>query len=170
MDGDDNETHGNIKKSSDASDTSSTTSTITFTPGEIKVDETPVGEVPQIGEEEGEGINEELPDDFTVEDCEMLCNSIINVPSIFAGAYLIRTPEQVKPFANELYKYCVKKGINPMDYFFDEFGLLIAGVTLAGGMYKDYTEHKEKEKKKETDVDKNRLPGHREEKKEEEHA
>ena len=100
------------------------------------------------GEQEGEGVAEEIPGEFTIEDCEMICNSLINIPAVFIGDYLTRTPEQVKPFATQLYLYCVKKGIDPMSYFFDEFGLVIAGANLAGGMYKSYREHQEEEEKK----------------------
>lgn len=124
---------------------------ITFVPGEINIEEKPETKVSQgIGNTDEEvSIDEQIPTDFTVEDCEMLCNSVINLPSLFAGAYLVRTPEQVKPFAFELYKYCQKKGIDPLSYFFDEFGMMMTGAVLAGGMYKDFQKHKEYEKKKE---------------------
>ena len=102
--------------------------------------------------EEGEGAGEILGE-FTIEDCEMICNSLINIPAVFIGDYLMRTPEQVKPFATQLYLYCMKKGIDPMSYFFDEFGLVIAGANLAGGLYKDWKNHKEEEKLKEEEAE-----------------
>ena len=170
MDGDDNGTQGNIKKSSDASDISGAISTagtsvktdITFTPGEIKVDEIPMGEVPPMGEKEGEGINEELPEDISLEDFQPLLNSFINVPGLYFGTWWVRSREQTDIFAKELHIYCQKKGINIRDYMFDELPLLMVGAQLAGGIYSDYKTEKAKKKKPEDKVDDGRLPGHME--------
>ena len=163
-DGDDNGTQGSVGESSDTSSIAGTSvkTDITFTPGEIKIDETPVGEVPQMGEKEGEGINEEFPEDISLEDFQPLLNSFINVPGLYFGAWWARSREQTDIFAKELHIYCQKKSINIRDYMFDELPLLMVGAQLAGGIYSDYKTEKAKKKKPEDKVDDGRLPGHKE--------
>lgn len=132
---------------------------------EIKVKELAEKEVEDIelekeGEEEeeekgdGEG-EEEAPDiDYTQGDVDNLCEMLIGLPALFFGDHLIRTKEQVKPFARQLYLYCQKKGINPLDYFFDELGLALAGGVLVRGMWDDHKKEKAKQKReKEKEVE-----------------
>lgn len=129
---------------------------------EIHVEGEAVKEIPKIpagafdgagaeGEQEGEGEDKgtgEIPDDISLDSLKGLINSGVNIPSLYAGTWWIRTPEQTDIFATELYYYCQKKGINLRDWIFDEFALLLAGINLAGGIYKDYQTHIAEEKKK----------------------
>ena len=153
----------------DGSDDATGTGEQTFTPGEIKVDEKPEVEVAQgMGStdepSEGEGVDEELPEDISVESFKPLLNSLINVPGLYFGAWWARTPEQTDIFATELHIYCQKKGINIRDYIFDELPLIMVGAQLAGGIWNDYKAEKNKTKKESTEeVDKDRLEGEKEE-------
>jgi len=109
-------------------------------------------ELEREGEEEekgeGEEEEEEVPDlDYTQEDVDNLCEMIIGIPALIVGDHLIRTKAQMQPFARQLYLYCQKKGINPMDYFFDELGLVLAGGVLVRGMWDDHKKEKAKQKR-----------------------
>jgi len=46
--------------------------------------------------------------------------------------------EDLDTFNHQLYRYCVRKNIDPFDYFFDELPLLMATITMGGRMYKGY--------------------------------
>lgn len=83
------------------------------------------------------------PDDATTEkDCIELSMICVNIPSMFGNPHLERTEAQCTPFGRQLHKYCVKKGIDPSDWVFDEFGLVVTGVGLIGGMWADQKAHK----------------------------
>ncbi len=79
-----------------------------------------------------------------------ITESVASLPSIFFPKVPLRTKEQLTPFNHQFYRYCKKKGINPFEYFFDEFGLAMAGMGLAGGIWRDYKEHYSKNGKEET--------------------
>lgn len=149
----------------DATGTGKINTNITFIPGEINVEEKNKTEVPQgIGSTDDEGIDEELPEDISVESFKPILNSLINVPALYFGPWWIRSQEQTDIFATELHIYCKKKGINVRDYIFDELPLVMVGAQLAGGIYNDYKAEKKKIKKESTeDVDKGRREGEKEE-------
>ena len=91
-----------------------------------------------------------VPDDYTEEDVMFITESVVSLPSIFFPKVPLRTKEQIIPFNHQFYRYCKKKGINPFEYFFDEFGLAMAGLGLAGGIWRDYKEQYSKNGKEET--------------------
>ena len=83
-----------------------------------------------------------------------ITESVVSLPSIFFPKVPLRTKEQIIPFNHQFYRYCKKKGINPFEYFFDEFGLAMAGLGLAGGIWRDYKAHYGNGSKEETPGDK----------------
>lgn len=93
-------------------------------------------------------------DDYTEEDLMFLTENITSMPSIFFDKIPLRTNAQLVPFNHQFYKYCKKKNINPFEYFFDEFGLAMAGLGLAGGIYRDYKENYGAKAKKESKEEK----------------
>lgn len=132
--------------------------TLPFEQVEIHVEGEAVKEIPKIpvgafgdGEAEREQEGEVaggIPEDIDLESLKALINSGVNIPALYCGTWFIRTQEQTDLFATELYYYCEKKGINLRDWIFDEFGLLLAAINLAGGIYGDYKEFKKNEAKK----------------------
>lgn len=86
-------------------------------------------------------ISSPVPDEYTEDDLLFLTESVASLPSIIFPKIPLRTREQIEPFNKQFFKYCKKKGINPYEYFFDEFGLVIAGVGLAGGIWRDYKDN-----------------------------
>lgn len=109
------------------------------------------GEGEEGEEEEGEEEEEAYDMDYAQEDVDNLCEMLLGLPALVLGDHLIRTKEQIKPFARQLYLYCQKKDINPMEYFFDELGLVLAGGVLVKGMYSDHLEFEAKQKKEKKD-------------------
>lgn len=95
-----------------------------------------------------------IPDDYTEEDVMFISESVASLPSIFFPKVPLRTKEQVIPFNHQFYRYCKKKGINPFEFFFDEFGLLMAGAGLAGGIWRDYKDNYGSTRREETKEDK----------------
>lgn len=122
-----------------------------FTPASISVvEETPIAiEAPLISQGEGiEGVGEEAPsEEFTIEDCKYICTSLWNLPAMFWGDHLVLEAVKIDAFANQFYRYCIKKEINPYDYFFDEFPLAITAIGLGSELWRKHKEHKEGEKK-----------------------
>lgn len=95
--------------------------------------------------------------DLTEKDCIELTMICVNIPGMFGNPHLERTVEQCTPFGRQLHRYCQKKGIDPSDWVFDEFGLVITGVGLVGGMWADHKTYrvenpKRKPKKRKDDV------------------
>ena len=78
----------------------------------------------------------------SLEDCEDLSQMMWNLPSMLMGDHLERTPDQTAPFARQLHKYCCKKGIDPNEYMFDEFGLIVSAGVIAMGLKRDHDAHK----------------------------
>ncbi len=99
-------------------------------------------------------INTSIPDDYTEEDLMFISESVASLPSIFFPKVPLRTKEQLTPFNHQFYRYCKKKGINPFEFFFDEFGLLMAGAGLAGGIWRDYKDNYGSARKEESKQDK----------------
>jgi len=119
---------------------------IPFTVLEI---ERPVEPLPTKEAEEVKATPGEISADFTNQDCHLICQSFLQIPAVVWGKHLIRTDAQVQPFSQAFYNYCIRKGINPYDYFFDEFPLIIAGIALGKGMRDDHLKFKkEKQEKK----------------------
>lgn len=95
---------------------------------------------------EGEGeAEEEAPpeeEEFSLEDSQNICQALWNVPSVLLGEHLILEATQTNSFAKQFHIYCIKKGINPYDYFFDEFGIAMAGLPLVQHLFKAHREFK----------------------------
>lgn len=90
--------------------------------------------------------------DYTEEDLFFLTQSVWSLPSLWFDKLPERDPDKLKKWNHEFYRYCIKKKINPWDYFFDELPIMISTLGLAGGMYRDYREaygKNDKEVKKE---------------------
>lgn len=91
----------------------------------------------------------------TIEECRDVTMMIVNIPGMFGMSHLARDEQQCAPFAKELHKYCERKGLDPRDWFFDEFGMCLTGFGLIGGMWKDHKEYKaehKNDKKKKVNV------------------
>lgn len=99
-------------------------------------------------------ISTSVPDDYTEDDVMFITESVASLPSIFLPKIPLRTQDQLIPFNHQFYRYCKKKGINPFEFFFDEFGLFMAGAGLAGGIWRDYKEQYGSGRKEQTREDK----------------
>jgi len=78
--------------------------------------------------------------DFTEDDLMFLSESVWNLPGIFLDKLPPRDPEKLKKWNAQFYRYCVKKGINPWEWFFDELPLALASIGMVGGIWRDYKE------------------------------
>lgn len=67
-----------------------------------------------------------------------MSETIWSLPCIVWDKIPAREPEKLKAWNKQFYRYCVKKGINPFEYFFDELPIIISTVGLAGGLWRDY--------------------------------
>lgn len=121
---------------------------------QIKQPQSADGEDKALLSESGSPISANVPDDYTEDDLMFITESVTSLPSIFFPKVPLRKKEQLTPFNHQFYRYCKKKGINPFEYFFDEFGLFMAGMGLAGGIWRDYKEHYSKNGKELTREDK----------------
>ena len=74
----------------------------------------------------------------TEEDTLLLAETLWSTPHLFIER--IRSPDEAKVAAwnKQLFLYCQRKGINVMDYFFDELPLIIATATIAIPLYQDW--------------------------------
>jgi len=79
---------------------------------------------------------------FTEEDCIEISDMFWNTPGMLAGDHLTPDPVHVTKFGKALYKYCVKKNIDPNDFIFDEMPLLITGGKIATSMWRAHKSHK----------------------------
>ena len=79
----------------------------------------------------------------TFDECRDVTMMIVNIPGMFGMSHLARDEQQCSPFAKELQKYCERKGLDPRDWFFDEFGMCLTGFGLVGGMWRDHKAYKE---------------------------
>lgn len=97
----------------------------------------PEGVAPGFVEGAGEADLNIPEGDLTEKDCIELTMICVNIPGMLGNPHLERSVEQCTPFGRQLHKYCQKKGIDPSDYVFDEFGLVVTGIGLVGGMWAD---------------------------------
>ena len=81
-------------------------------------------------------------EEFSLDDSKNICQAMWNIPSVIFGEHLIVEESQTNGFAKQFHIYCIKKGINPYDYFFDEFGLVMAALPIVQYMKKQHTEFK----------------------------
>lgn len=100
-----------------------------------------INQASEEGPEASGTISSPVSDAYTEEDLIFLTESVVTLPSIIFPKIPPRTKEQIAPFNHQLYLYCKKKGLNPYEYFFDEFGIAMAGLGLAAGIYRDYKEN-----------------------------
>lgn len=102
----------------------------------------PEGVAPEFGE--GAESDMAIPEgDLTEKDCIDLVMLTVNIPGLFGNPHLERSEAQCTPLGRQLYRYCIKKGIDPSDYVFDEFGIMVTGVGLVGGMWADHKAYRE---------------------------
>ena len=116
-----------------------------FIKADVAVEELPLTpiEQPPGGEgalEGGEEVVEE--EEFSLKDSQSICQSLWNIPAVFLGDHLILEATQTNSFAKHFHIYCIKKGIDPFDYFFDEFGIAMAALPLAQSLLKAHREFK----------------------------
>ncbi len=78
--------------------------------------------------------------DYTEDDLMFMSETIWSLPQLVWEKLPDRDPEKLRKWNNQLYRYCMKKGIDPFAWFFDELPLAIATIGLAGGTYRDYKE------------------------------
>lgn len=90
--------------------------------------------------------------DLSEKDCVDLVMLTVNIPGMFGNPHLERSEAQCTPFGRQLHRYCQKKGIDPADYIFDEFGLAVTGAALIGGIWADHKAHKAGKKKQKFDA------------------
>lgn len=86
-------------------------------------------------------------DAFTAEDIFFISDALLNLPTVIWTKLPERDPERIKTFNEQFHKYCVRKGINPWDYFLDEFGMIMAIIPIAKSYRDDYGELYTKPKK-----------------------
>ena len=86
-------------------------------------------------------------DGFTLDETFIISDALINLPSMVWGKLPERDPEHIKGFNEQFYKYCLRKDINPFDYFFDEFGMVMAVIPILKSYMDDYKELYSKEAK-----------------------
>ena len=84
----------------------------------------------------------------TAEDIFFISDALLNLPTIIWTKLPERDPEKIKIFNKEFHRYCVRKGINPWDYFFAEFGMAMAALPILVSYGKDYNEFYKKDKTK----------------------
>ena len=124
---------------------------IEFVNPEVKTEELPPTLIEQPPTE-GEGApteGEEAPpeeEEFSLDDSKNICQAMWNIPSVIFGEHLILDESQTNSFAKQFHIYCVKKGINPFEFLFDEFGLVIAAIPIVQHMRKQHTEFKATQK------------------------
>jgi hypothetical protein len=75
--------------------------------------------------------------DYSEDDLMFITETFWNIPCIFFEKIPPRDPEKVKKFNTQFFKYCRKKGINPWDYFFDEFPLAMSGLGMCMWIWRD---------------------------------
>jgi len=75
---------------------------------------------------------------FTEDDCLFLSEALWSLPGILVDRIPQPDPGKLQKWNSVLFRYCVKKGINPFDYLFDELPLIIATAGLAAPMWKAY--------------------------------
>lgn len=142
--------HFNSPKQSSDPDAKPTFKSLPFNVQEI---ERPVEPLPTEAEGEAEKAEVKAPTgDFFEQDCHFICQSFLQLPAVLWGKHLIRKEEQVKPFSHAFYNYCLRKGINPFDYFFDELPLIITGIGLVKGMRDDHLKFKKEQKEKKNEA------------------
>jgi hypothetical protein len=78
--------------------------------------------------------------DYSEDDLMFMTETIWSLPQLVFEKLPDRDPEKLRKWNNQLYRYCMKKGIDPFAWFFDELPLAIATIGLAGGTYRDYKE------------------------------
>ena len=128
--------------------------TTEFTDANVGVEELPPTPIEQPPIEGGAIEGEEAPpeeEEFSLEDSQNICQAMWNIPSVIFGEHLVLDGSQTNSFAKQFHIYCEKKGINPYDYFFDEFGLIMVAIPIVQYMRKQHIEFKETEEKKETE-------------------
>lgn len=92
---------------------------------------------------------------FSETDLMSLSEALWSIPSLVWNKIPQRTTEQLTPFNKALYIYCMRKGIDPYEYFFDEFPLVLAVIGVGGGIYRDYRDaYPKKDKNKTAEGDK----------------
>lgn len=90
--------------------------------------------------------------DFSIEDLAFISESLINLPTMIWDKLPQRKPEQIESFNKAFFRYCQKKNINPFDYLFEEFEILIIVLGIVGSYRRDHKEFYGKEKEtKDTD-------------------
>lgn len=85
----------------------------------------------------------------TAQDIYFISDALINLPTVVWTKLPERDPEKIKTFNEQLHKYCMKKGIDPWEYFFDEFGMAMAIIPVLKSYRDDYVELYSKPKKEE---------------------
>jgi hypothetical protein len=90
--------------------------------------------------------------DLTEEDCLFLSEALWSLPNLIIDRVPVPNPEKVRKWNAQLFRYCVRKGINPYDYIFDELPLVLATAALAGEMWKGYKASAPPEEKKKAPV------------------
>ena len=115
-----------------------------FTKADVVVEELPPTLIEQPPTEEAAEGEEASPEEeeFSLDDSKNICQAMWNIPSVIFGEHLIVEESQTNGFAKQFHIYCIKKGINPYDYFFDEFGLVMAALPIVQYMKKQHTEFK----------------------------
>jgi len=94
----------------------------------------------------------------TAEETLFLSKMLWNIPTIIFSDMAALPEEDIKSWNEQLFLYCKRKNLNIYDYLFDEFGLVIATVTLGSKTYKNYKtmnqgKQAEKEEVKHGDLD-----------------
>lgn len=78
--------------------------------------------------------------DFDEEDTMFISETLISLPTMIWDKLPPRDPVQVQKFNKAFCRYCIKKGIDPFDYLFDEFEIGMIAISIAAGYRRDYND------------------------------
>lgn len=129
-------------KSMNSSIASSTEAPIKFIDEEFQVApvivKAPELEVKPTGEAEAKAEAPAFEITYTEDDLLFISQACWSIPQMIWPKLDDPDRDRVEQFNKQFYRYCRKKGIDPFEWFFDEFGLVVATIGVAAPMVRDY--------------------------------
>ena len=87
----------------------------------------------------------ESPESVAFDECVDISAVFWSIPSFIWGPHLAVEPNKINSFARQLHRYCIKKDIDPSEWFFDEFGLVLVSVGMLASLKSKHTAHKKEQ-------------------------